>query len=219
MSFTDANVLDIGFGRAYLLYCLRSKGAKVYGTELDQEAVAYAKALGIDNVSYGTLDDLKSSVMFDLIVMNDLIEHPLDPLTLLQQARSRLANGGLLLLWTPNGDTAWRETQPTIFRVDLEHMQYLTADSMFYLSQKLDLRIVHFECSGFPRLAGIDRSLDSDGSRAWRKARDYCKRLPGFPLISRCRQALVIRKGTNVSDGDYRMFCILRNGARQLNHR
>ncbi len=39
MSFSGAKVLDVGFGRAQLLYCLKKLGAIPHGVELDPKAI------------------------------------------------------------------------------------------------------------------------------------------------------------------------------------
>ena len=159
ISFLNSKVLDIGFGRAQLLYTLMKLGAIPYGVELDEKAIEYATALGIHNVYKGSIEDLSDEIKFNLIILNDLIEHPLNPMSLLKKASDLLDKKGLLMIWTPNGEITDNEVNPTTFRVDLEHMQYLTPKSCRFIANEINLEIVHLETLGFPYLIGIDKPL------------------------------------------------------------
>lgn len=150
--------MDIGFGRAFLLYCLGRLGALPLGIELDPRAIEFANALAIKTFR-GHLNDFTSETKFKMIAMLDLLEHPLNPMEMLNQASELLESGGLLMIWTPNGDFASLEENPTTFRVDLEHMQYLSPSTFMFIASKLNLRVVHLETIGFPGLAGIDKPL------------------------------------------------------------
>jgi SAM-dependent methyltransferase len=106
MAFEHKRVLDVGFGRAQFMWCLQSLGADVHGIELDDAAIAIARALGITNVRKATIEECAGDRPYDLIVLNDVVEHPLDPMKLLRACTSLLAPGGVMLIWTPNGAAA-----------------------------------------------------------------------------------------------------------------
>ena len=138
MDFRGKRVLDIGFGLGQNLLLMRKLGAEVTGIDLDPDSVHFVRnVLGIERVYHGDVGDLPSTERFDLITLHDVIEHPLEPLQLLRSAKRLLAEGGLLSLWTPNASSVDEERQPITFRVDLEHMQYLTFDTMRYLAVTL----------------------------------------------------------------------------------
>jgi len=69
-----------------------------------------------------------------------------------------LKPGGLLLLHTPNGGEAGtnieRAKKWVGFRVDLEHLQYLSPRTINCLSHELNLRIERLGAFGF---AGLKR--------------------------------------------------------------
>lgn len=206
MPFEGARVLDVGFGRAYLLYCLQTLGAIAHGVDLDEQAVAYARALGLTHAEQGTIDSVAAGP-YDLILMTDLVEHPLQPLALLTRARDLLGPRGLLLLSTPNGELADRAGDHTALRVDLEHMQYLTPRSCTYLASDLGLELVHLECLGFPALA----NLTGEAPRP-NRLRAALRALPGFAALSRLRQRLAA-PASRERQGAYRLLCILRKPA------
>lgn len=215
MKFRGSKILDVGFGRARLLYALMKLGATPYGVELDGKAVEFANSLGIPNISQGTLEDLSDYPKFDLIMLNDLIEHPLNPMALLKRASSLLSKGGLLLIWTPNGDVANYEDNPTTFRVDLEHMQYLTIASCIYIASVIKMQVVHLESLGFPWLDGIDQ--ESPKSLGFMSRINLAiKALPGFSVINNMRRAMFAPKDEAERDertGSYVLFCILRGSS------
>lgn len=92
MKFEGARVLDIGFGRASFLYCLKKLGANPFGLELDTQAIEIAKFLGIEAFR-GDLVDFVSETNFDLITLLDLVEHPLNPMITLRKASELLKPG------------------------------------------------------------------------------------------------------------------------------
>jgi 2-polyprenyl-3-methyl-5-hydroxy-6-metoxy-1,4-benzoquinol methylase len=200
-----ARVLDVGFGRARMLYDLLRMGAEPHGVELDDRALAFARALGITHVTKGTLDDLPADARYDAILLCDLIEHPLRPLDVLAAAARRLVPGGLLLVWTPNGSAADREREPITFRVDLEHMQYFTPVSLARVAAGLGLAVVHLETSGNPDLDGIDRPRGSGRVRI----KDRLRAMPWFETLGRVRRAVLAGRGRNERDGVYGLFALL----------
>jgi len=202
-----ARVLDVGFGRARLLYDVLRQGGEPHGVELDDRALAFARALGITRVTKGTLDDLPADARYDAILLCDLIEHPLAPLGVLEAAARRLEPGGLLLVWTPNGSAADREREPVTFRVDLEHMQYFTPESLGRAAAGLGLSIAHLETVGLPDLAGIDRPRSRGrGVGDWLK--DVLRATPGFAALNRVRHGLAggVR---DEREGVYCLFALL----------
>jgi 2-polyprenyl-3-methyl-5-hydroxy-6-metoxy-1,4-benzoquinol methylase len=139
--------LDIGCGRGQFLYLLKKLGYLVEGVEPDISSQKYAKDLGINSIFSGYIEQFQSDKKYQLITMLDVIEHPLGPMHLLGLVEKMLAPGGFLLIWTPNGNSN-HELEKMTFRVDLEHMQYLTEKSCQYIANTLQLNIAHFETLG-----------------------------------------------------------------------
>jgi 2-polyprenyl-3-methyl-5-hydroxy-6-metoxy-1,4-benzoquinol methylase len=211
LKFEASRVLDIGFGRAYFLYCLKKLGAIPYGLELDTQAIEFAKFLGIENVFQGNMADFVSETKFDLITLIDLVEHPLNPMDLLRKSSELMQRGGFLLIWTPNGDFASLEKSPTTFRVDLEHMQYFTPDTCIFIASELKLRVAHLETLGFPWLEGIDKPLSKNETHA-RHLKRIIKSIPGFSTINNFRHKLFAKEQDERS-GAYHLFCIMQKPA------
>jgi hypothetical protein len=93
------------------------------------------------------------------------------------------------------------------FRVDLEHMQYLTPEACSMMSGVLGLQISHFETYGFPSLANIEGARQQAGGS--RRVRRAARAVPGL--------AKAVRKIRNWKSqwtspdgrlGAYHLFCI-----------
>lgn len=224
MKFENSKVLDIGFGRARFLYRLKRLGANPFGLEVDQKAIEYAKSVGIENVFKTDISNFISDIKFDMISLLDLVEHPLNPMDLLRNSTKHLKDGGLLVIWTPNGDFANVEgTQPVTFRVDLEHMQYLTPGSCFLIASELKLRIIHLETLGFPDLKNISQSyskLDAQSKsniQPFPSIKKYSLPLSWSKAINHFRGKLNLHKQVkkhrpDERRGNYHLFCIMQNG-------
>jgi 2-polyprenyl-3-methyl-5-hydroxy-6-metoxy-1,4-benzoquinol methylase len=205
-------VLDVGCGMGELLEaCQRQLHMEIAGVDLDPDAVRRAnERLQTQRILQGGIERFLGKSRFDLIIMHDLIEHPLDPLSLLEQASQLLAPSGCLLLWTPNGAFADAAAPAyTTFRVNLEHMQYLTAKTIRFVLDKLPLSIVHLETCGYPALAGIDQP--PGGRLTFRSAaKQLARRLVGDRLAQRLRDAWVDWRRPSIRLGSYHLFAILQ---------
>lgn len=210
-------ILDVGCGFGRFLLEARSMGADVVGCDLSPEACEFANnKLGI-TVHQSELHLCSSSIgNVDAVVMRDFIEHPVEPLIDFQAAVSILKPGGLLLFHTPNGGEAGTNIETASkwvgFRVDLEHLQYLSPHTVNWLSQKYDLRIERLETSGFPGLKGIDK-LPKRKSQTASSARETVKKIPGIRRMVKTLRVLKTQMmGVNrdLRLGSYHLFAILR---------
>ncbi|MCK4821749.1 class I SAM-dependent methyltransferase, partial [bacterium] len=194
-----------------------SMGADVVGCDLSPEACEFANnELGI-RVHQSELHLCSSSIgNVDAVVMRDFIEHPVEPLIDIKAAVSILKPGGLLLFHTPNGGEAGTNIETARkwvgFRVDLEHLQYLSPHTVNWLSQKYDLRIERLETSGFPGLKGIDK-LPKKKSRTASSAKETVKKIPGIRGMVKTLHVLKAEMMGGSRDlrlGSYHLFAILR---------
>lgn len=95
-------VLDYGCGSGQSLLELEKLGARAYGIEADPNVKRVADALNL-RIHVGTLDDDPfPGVHFDLIVLNQVLEHIPRPARVLSNLAARLRPGGQIVLSFPN---------------------------------------------------------------------------------------------------------------------
>jgi len=94
-------LLEIGCAGGWLLKHARERGWEVRGVELSADAVARARALGLD-VFHGDLESARfPDATFDLVYMGDVLEHVPDCRTVLAEVARVLLPGGRLFLRGP----------------------------------------------------------------------------------------------------------------------
>ena len=203
LALDGARALDIGCGTGQLLYLLSAMGAEVTGLEVDPEAVEFVSTqLGLPCIR-GTLDSSGLDADgYDLVVLQDLIEHVLDPRALLTRAAAHLRPGGVLYLWTPNATYAEGDPAPRVFRADFEHLQFLSTRTVVQLALELDLEVLHLESVGHLRTAEAGPRRPT--------LRSLAARLPGLETIARARAALHNRYADR--SGNYHLLALLRYG-------
>jgi len=103
----DAKILEIGCGMGrFLTYLANSGYTDFYGIDISAEAVDYCQEKGITKTKHITdlIEFLNSSPMYDLIVMNDVIEHfkKDEILAILEKIKQKLNADGQLIVKTGN---------------------------------------------------------------------------------------------------------------------
>jgi SAM-dependent methyltransferase len=130
-------MLDIGCGNGTSLLEARALGAKAYGIEADPNVRPIAEALGLE-IHFGSLYDHPfPGQRFDLVVLNQVIEHLPDPDKALQLLRERLAPGGRIVLVFPNVGSLWRRLC-----------------GLRWINWHIPYHLHHFDRTGFTRMAG-----------------------------------------------------------------
>jgi 2-polyprenyl-3-methyl-5-hydroxy-6-metoxy-1,4-benzoquinol methylase len=95
-------LLDVGCGNGEFIARMRSLGWKVSGVDPDPKAVSYGRSRGLELFN-GMISDVPESARYDVITLNHVIEHVVDPVGLLRECRKRLRPGtGRLIIATPN---------------------------------------------------------------------------------------------------------------------
>ncbi len=101
----EAKILEIGFGNGQLLLSLEENGYRhLYGTDFTDRVFSSLKnkeiKLQISNVE----ESIPFNEKFDLIIMNNVIEHFIDPVKVLINCKNNLSKDGKVLLITPNSN-------------------------------------------------------------------------------------------------------------------
>lgn len=102
----NSKILEIGCGSAQLLLAFKQLGyEKLYGSDFTNKAFPDVKEKGIklkaSNIEY-SFPFNETNETFDVIIMNNVFEHFLNPVQVIQNCKNNLSNNGKIILITPN---------------------------------------------------------------------------------------------------------------------
>ncbi len=124
--------LDVGCGDGTSLLEMKALGADPHGTEFDENIKPVAAALGLD-IHFGDLSTAPwAEHSFDMISMNQLLEHTADPIAFLKLAKRLLKPNGKLQMSFPNVESANRKkTQKVWINWHVPyHVNFFSKDSI-----------------------------------------------------------------------------------------
>lgn len=98
----SGRILDIGCGNGDMIGWMKEYGWETYGVEISKAACEQASKQSLE-VFCGELQDANfSSGFFDVITINQVLEHIHNPLALLKECHRILKKDGLLVVGCPN---------------------------------------------------------------------------------------------------------------------
>lgn len=136
------SLLDVGCGEGFVLKFFEQIGWQVQGIDYSRAGVQQINPEYVDHVEQGDVFELLEARVaakdqHDLVWLGNVLEHVLDPVSLLYSLRRLVAPGGLLVVTVPNDGTAYHEQLyatgaiPDRFWIAMpDHMSYFTADSL-----------------------------------------------------------------------------------------
>jgi SAM-dependent methyltransferase len=124
-------------------------GAQVVGVEKDAGASAFLQEEG-----YEVLPAIDSNRAYDVVCAFQVLEHLVDPDTTVGEISKVMKPDGRFLISVPNGGEAARVGATWLgFRVDLEHINYFTLDTMNRLLNSHSLYIENYWEHSQPAIA------------------------------------------------------------------
>jgi 2-polyprenyl-3-methyl-5-hydroxy-6-metoxy-1,4-benzoquinol methylase len=151
----NGNVLDIGSSGGQFLSTFDPKKWNRVGVDVDNSVADYAKKNYGVHVKVGNILELSFNKKFDLIIIRGVIEHFIDPLSVLKKCSKLLKHGGCLFITaTPAGDSfafdVYREkwhlfTPPG-------HLHFFTVDLLSKILKKSGLELLdhHYQYQETP---------------------------------------------------------------------
>lgn len=101
-----ARILDVGCGNGALLKLLRSKGSaswQLHANDINADGLRSLQAEGF-TIHPGRVEELVVGEPFDLVILNQVIEHLADVRSVLRGISRILRPGGAILIETPSSD-------------------------------------------------------------------------------------------------------------------
>ncbi|TAL55848.1 MAG: class I SAM-dependent methyltransferase [Nanoarchaeota archaeon] len=144
-------ILDIGCNIGTLLKVAKDQGWDTAGVEFNKSAAAFGrKRFGVEIQDKDFMKIKFSPNSFDVVVMNDVIEHVTNPVETLNEVRRILKKGGLLFMSTPNigallpkmTKSKWLHMKPN------EHLTYFTPKTIKVLLDKTGFKMKGWQSIG-----------------------------------------------------------------------
>jgi SAM-dependent methyltransferase len=163
-------ILDIGCGPGFFLKTAKERGWTTRGVEPSRQAAEHARGLGIDIVEdFFNASTAATLGHFDVVHLNNVLEHVPNPLSLVRLARDLLAPKGLLCLNVPNDFSPFQESAraslslPEWWVAPPHHLNYFDFESLSHLLTRAGFAIAERGTS-FPMelflLMGLDYTSD-----------------------------------------------------------
>ena len=102
VNFKNKKVLEIGCGVGDTALAIVKKGGNVLATDFSKEAVAIAHKKKCSNIEFRTTTHDKIKDEFDIIVLQEVIEHMDKPLQDLRKLKKKLKRNGKIVITCPS---------------------------------------------------------------------------------------------------------------------
>jgi SAM-dependent methyltransferase len=137
-------MFEVGCATGFFMALAEEKGWKTFGIDISEYAAKKAAERGLA-VTASTLEDFSSGIPFDVVVMQDVIEHVKDPIATINKAYSLTAKGGLLVLTTPDAGSLWARVWGKRWHafVPPQHLFYFTVQNLSALVEKNGFKVVY----------------------------------------------------------------------------
>lgn len=156
------SLLDLGCGRGYLLDEARNQGWEVYGVDYSKNVLEYSRSKLALEVEEGNIVKFRTNRKYDVIVINQVIEHFSNPKFLIDTARLALKTGGIVYIATPNINSYLSRFKKEAFDyiIPPEHLSYFSKKSLNYLLSSLGFKLRYCGSWSYSQdLAGVIKSI------------------------------------------------------------
>lgn len=153
-------ILDVGCGPGFLLSTLNKRWDK-YGIDVSKTALEHCSKYA--KVFHGELPKLKfKKNMFDVVVMNHVIEHLPDPVEYLFEVKKILKENGILIIATPDFDSGCARHFGKRYRMlhDKGHISLFTSFSLVKMLEDYKFEIIFVDYPFFDTIYFTKKNLE-----------------------------------------------------------
>ena len=106
-NFEGRNLIDIGCGEGFFMKEALNMGLNVQGIDFSSEGILRNNPNLIDKVTQGDIFLImekmhKENILFDVLILNNILEHVIDPVDLLKKCHNLMNNDSIILITVPN---------------------------------------------------------------------------------------------------------------------
>ena len=156
-NFKNKKILDIGCGWGQCLLYLQKKGFDCYGLDPSDIAIKYCKSKGLKaEISNLEKLDIFGNIKFDFIIMNNVLEHLRDPISIIKKVKYFLKKNGVLSIEVPNDFNSFQLTGKIVNKIKNNwwvsppaHLNYFSHDTLNFFLKKSGFKILKKD-SSFP---------------------------------------------------------------------
>lgn len=153
-------LLEIGSGGGFAIKALQNCNLKVTGVETSTIAKEFAKeVLGV-NVINSSFEDFQTEEKYDIIMLNHVLEHFLDPRAAMDKLSKLLKKDGILYVRVPDHDSFDRRVYNKNWPAyGYYHISNFSAQSLRLLFEDFGLEVLETKKYISDKIPGIMRKL------------------------------------------------------------
>lgn len=143
-------LLDIGCNTGFLIEEATNRGWNALGIELNPSAVEFAQSRRL-NVINTSIEDMNPEEKLSDICLFDVLEHLVDPRSVMKKIRKILVEGGNIYIYVPNWNSASRiliGEENSHFLWPTHHLTYFTPLTLKTFLERFGFEIFHWETQG-----------------------------------------------------------------------
>jgi 2-polyprenyl-3-methyl-5-hydroxy-6-metoxy-1,4-benzoquinol methylase len=151
------NIFDFGCGSGFYLHELKKRGYEdSLGVDFNEEVIEAAKEVyGVNAKNLNINDLIKNNSKYDLILLNQVLEHVDNPVELVKNLHKLLNNDGILFISVPNIN--YFKIKKLIRSGNLpsgnyppHHISFFNKNSLKYLLELCDTNIIECDFQTYP---------------------------------------------------------------------
>ena len=158
----NRTLLDIGSGNGIFLKNSKLDGFDPFGLDISTKFISYFKNILKIPFINADIRSYKSKRKYDIVTLNQVIEHFSDPVNVIHNCYNLLNNNGLISIATPNiqSFTAIVRQEDFDYLIPPEHLSYFSINSLKSMLIRNKFRIVKIHTWTYSvDVAGIIKSL------------------------------------------------------------
>jgi len=141
---SDIDLFEIGCATGFFMSLAEERGLNVEGIDISEYAVSKAIEKGL-SVCATTFESYETKNKFDVVVMQDVIEHVASPVDYIIKSRNVLREGGLIAFTTPDSGSFWAKFWGKKWHafVPPQHLFYFSSKNLSCIIESNGFNVVY----------------------------------------------------------------------------